>query len=40
MARIGFIGLGIMGCPMTANLARAGHAVADGRDGEQRGEGA
>jgi 3-hydroxyisobutyrate dehydrogenase len=27
MARIGFIGLGNMGLPMAANLARAGHAV-------------
>lgn len=27
MARIGFIGLGNMGGPMAANLARAGHAV-------------
>lgn len=28
MASIGFIGLGIMGGPMAANLVRAGHAVA------------
>lgn len=28
MARIGFIGLGIMGLPMAANLVRAGHDVA------------
>ncbi len=28
MAAIGFIGLGIMGGPMAANLVRAGHAVA------------
>src|SRR3954469_15983772 len=27
MARIGFIGLGNMGLPMAANLAKAGHAV-------------
>jgi 2-hydroxy-3-oxopropionate reductase len=27
MARIGFIGLGIMGSPMAANLVRAGHQV-------------
>ena len=27
MTRIGFIGLGNMGGPMAANLARAGHAV-------------
>jgi 2-hydroxy-3-oxopropionate reductase len=27
MARIGFIGLGIMGSPMAANLVKAGHAV-------------
>jgi 3-hydroxyisobutyrate dehydrogenase-like beta-hydroxyacid dehydrogenase len=27
MFRIGFIGLGIMGSPMAANLARAGHQV-------------
>jgi 2-hydroxy-3-oxopropionate reductase len=27
VARIGFIGLGIMGSPMAANLARAGHEV-------------
>lgn len=26
--KIGFIGLGNMGAPMAANLARAGHAVA------------
>ncbi|MEF9606223.1 NAD(P)-binding domain-containing protein, partial [Paracoccus sp. PXZ] len=26
--KIGFIGLGNMGGPMAANLARAGHAVA------------
>src|SRR5690606_32621658 len=25
--RVGFIGLGNMGCPMAANLARAGHAI-------------
>jgi 2-hydroxy-3-oxopropionate reductase len=34
MARIGFIGLGIMGSPMAANLARAGHQVA-GHDHKQ-----
>ncbi len=28
MSRIGFIGLGIMGSPMAANLAKAGHEVA------------
>ena len=27
MARIGFVGLGIMGAPMSANLAKAGHQV-------------
>jgi 3-hydroxyisobutyrate dehydrogenase-like beta-hydroxyacid dehydrogenase len=27
MARIGFIGLGIMGLPMAQNLIRAGHTV-------------
>lgn len=27
MKRIGFIGLGIMGKPMAANLLRAGHAL-------------
>ena len=27
MARIGFIGLGHMGCPMAVNLAKAGHTV-------------
>ena len=27
MTRIGFIGLGNMGGPMAANLARAGHTV-------------
>ena len=26
-ARIGFIGLGVMGLPMAGHLARAGHAV-------------
>ncbi|NBB98638.1 MAG: NAD(P)-binding domain-containing protein, partial [Alphaproteobacteria bacterium] len=26
--KIGFIGLGNMGAPMAANLAKAGHAVA------------
>jgi 3-hydroxyisobutyrate dehydrogenase-like beta-hydroxyacid dehydrogenase len=25
MSRIGFIGLGIMGSPMSANLVKAGH---------------
>ncbi|HEX6521644.1 MAG TPA: NAD(P)-binding domain-containing protein [Streptosporangiaceae bacterium] len=34
MSRIGFIGLGIMGSPMAANLARAGHFVA-GHDHKQ-----
>src|SRR5437588_5345155 len=28
MARIGFIGLGNMGLPMSVNLAKAGHSVA------------
>jgi 2-hydroxy-3-oxopropionate reductase len=28
MARIGFVGLGIMGLPMATNLVRAGHSVA------------
>jgi 2-hydroxy-3-oxopropionate reductase len=32
--RIGFIGLGIMGSPMAANLARAGHQVT-GHDHKQ-----
>ena len=27
MAKIGFIGLGIMGSPMARNLMKAGHAV-------------
>ncbi len=27
MSRIGFIGLGIMGAPMAANLVKAGHQV-------------
>ncbi len=27
MASVGFIGLGNMGAPMAANLARAGHEV-------------
>jgi 2-hydroxy-3-oxopropionate reductase len=34
MSRIGFIGLGIMGSPMAANLVRAGHEVA-GHDHKQ-----
>ncbi|MBV9445950.1 MAG: NAD-binding protein [Streptosporangiaceae bacterium] len=34
MSRIGFIGLGIMGSPMAANLARAGHFVV-GHDHKQ-----
>jgi 2-hydroxy-3-oxopropionate reductase len=34
MSRIGFIGLGIMGSPMAANLARAGHQVT-GHDHKQ-----
>jgi len=34
MSRIGFIGLGIMGSPMAANLARAGHEVT-GHDHKQ-----
>ena len=34
MSRIGFIGLGIMGSPMAANLVRAGHQVA-GHDHKQ-----
>ena len=34
VARIGFIGLGIMGSPMAANLVRAGHQVA-GHDHKQ-----
>ncbi len=34
MPRIGFIGLGIMGSPMAANLARAGHQVT-GHDHKQ-----
>jgi 2-hydroxy-3-oxopropionate reductase len=34
MARVGFIGLGIMGSPMAANLARAGHRVT-GHDHKQ-----
>jgi 2-hydroxy-3-oxopropionate reductase len=34
MSRIGFIGLGIMGSPMAANLAKAGHEVA-GHDHKQ-----
>jgi|SRR5579863_3283872 len=28
MAKLGFLGLGIMGCPMARNLLRAGHEVA------------
>ena len=27
MAKIGFIGLGLMGLPMAQNLIKAGHAV-------------
>ncbi len=34
MSCIGFIGLGIMGSPMAANLVRAGHQVA-GHDHKQ-----
>ncbi len=34
MSRIGFIGLGIMGSPMAANLVRAGHQVT-GHDHKQ-----
>jgi len=34
LSRIGFIGLGIMGSPMAANLVRAGHQVT-GHDHKQ-----